>query len=202
MCKRYLTISITCVLTTTGVAAQSTYKDSITTHRLQYKTELVPVIKNDTAFIRFYPPNETYRVLARVDKLQGEKFFPMATSSGEKNQAIRYAKLTFLLRGKEHTLYAYQLSFLLSMEKHKNNFFIPFTDGTSGTGSYPGGKYIDFTTSDIAEDNTLLIDFNRSYNPYCAFSSGYSCPIPPKENTLLIDIRAGEMGFGKKQKTN
>ena len=85
---------------------------------------------------------------------------------------------------------------LLETEKYKNDFFIPFTDGTSGIDSYMGGKYIDFSTTDSSNDK-LLIDFNKSYNPYCAFKIGYNCPIPPKENALEVQIRAGEMNFVK-----
>lgn len=187
-------------LITISLTAQSTYGDSLIAHRLHYKKELVPIIKADTAFVRFFLPDQSYRITATVEKLSGQKFFPMATSSGEKHQAIRYAKLTFQIGGKQHALYAYQLSFLLSTEKHKNDFFIPFTDGTSGKESYAGGKYIDFTISDIKTGNILFIDFNKSYNPYCAFSKGYSCPIPPEENKLNIEIRAGEMDFAKEKK--
>ena len=121
----------------------------------------------------------------------------MATSSGMKKQAIKYARLRFTLDEKEYVLYGYQLSMLLETEKYKNDFFIPFTDGTTGIDSYIGGKYIDFSTTDITASNKLVIDFNRSYNPYCAFRKGYNCPIPPGENELTVEIRAGEMNFNK-----
>lgn len=119
-------------------------------------------------------------------------------TSGEKiHQAIRYALIKFNLHGKKYELFAYQLAFLMNNDKHKEDFFIPFTDSTSGIDSYGGGKYIDFIIGDIIPDNKLLIDFNKSYNPYCAFRSGYNCPIPPKENDLSAEIKAGEMNFGK-----
>jgi uncharacterized protein len=177
--------------------AQSPYADSMAAFQLHYKKELYSIIKNDTGGVRFYPVDASYKVVAAVQKLDGEKFFPMATSSGITKQAIRYAKLTFSLDGKEYVLYGYQLSMLLETEKYKNDFFIPFLDGNSGDESYVGGKYIDFSTTDITADKKLVIDFNRSYNPYCAFRAGYNCPIPPKENTLEIGIRAGEMDFNK-----
>ena len=82
-------------------------------------------------------------------------------------------------------------------EKYKNYLFVPYTDLTSGNKSYGGGKYLDFMMEDI-QNNMLLIDFNKAYNPYCAYTSGYNCPIPPRENNLLIAIKAGEMNFGKK----
>lgn len=165
--------------------------------QLHYKQELYSIIKSDTSNVSFFPVEPGYRVTASVEKLNGEKFFAMATSSGITKQAIKYARLTFSLNGKEYVLYGYQLSQLLETEKYKNDFFIPFMDGASGTDSYMGGKYIDFSTTDITADNKLVIDFNRSYNPYCAFKKGYNCPIPPKENILTVEIRAGEMDFHK-----
>ena len=83
-------------------------------------------------------------------------------------------------------------------EKYRDYLFIPFTDLTSGNESYAGGRYFDFKSSDIL-DNKFELDFNKAYNPYCAYiSNRYSCPIPPKENNLSVAIRAGEKEFGKK----
>jgi uncharacterized protein (DUF1684 family) len=73
---------------------------------------------------------------------------------------------------------------------------VPFGDATSGFESYGGGRYLDFTISDI-KNNFLPIDFNKAYNPYCAYTAGYSCPIPPKENLLNASISAGEKNYGK-----
>ncbi len=194
--RRVQLLAVTFLLMTTAVIGQS-YNDSIMNYQYNYKKELYPIIKKDTAYVKFYTIDPSYRVIASVEKLHGQQFFPMATSDGKAHQAIKYAVIKFNLHGKEYTLFAYQLSFLLSSKEHKENFFTPFTDGTSGIGSYGGGKYIDFVTGDITADNKLLIDFNKSYNPYCAFRSGYSCPIPPKENDLPVEIKAGEMNFGK-----
>ncbi|MBC7873075.1 MAG: DUF1684 domain-containing protein [Ferruginibacter sp.] len=177
--------------------AQSSYRDSLMNYQHHYKKDLYAIIKKDTAYVKFYPVDSSYRIVARVKKLYEQNFFPMATSDNKAHEAIKYAALQFNLHGKEYTLFAYQLSFLMSSAEHKNNFFIPFTDGTSGIDSYSGGKYIDFVTGDISADNILVIDFNRSYNPYCAFKKGYSCPIPPKENSLPVAIWAGEMDFYK-----
>ena len=69
---------------------------------------------------------------------------------------------------------------------------MPFSDLTSGNESYIGGKYIDMK---VPEGNTIIIDFNTSYNPYCAYNEGYSCPIPPKENDLMVEVRAGVKKF-------
>ncbi|MEP6676718.1 MAG: DUF1684 domain-containing protein [Ferruginibacter sp.] len=80
---------------------------------------------------------------------------------------------------------------------YKDYLFIPFTDITSGNTSYGGGRYIDVEKKDI-KNNQLDLDFNKAYNPYCAYTTGYNCPIPPRENNLAIEILAGEKDYGKK----
>ncbi len=179
------------------VFAQKSYTDSLLSYQLKYKTELTAIIQNDTAFVRFYPINEKYRVTAKVEILAGQSFFPMATSGTGPKDAIKFAKLSFTLHGKSYTLFAYRLAQLMGHSEYRDNFFIPFTDSLSGIESYGGGKYIDFKTGDITKDKTLVIDFNYSYNPYCAFVTGYNCPIPPKENDLVIPVYAGEKAYGK-----
>ncbi len=70
--------------------------------------------------------------------------------------------------------------------------FIPFRDGTSGKESYPAARYLDIEETD---DDNYVIDFNYAYNPYCAYSDDYICPLPPKENWLGVRIVAGEMNY-------
>lgn len=185
------------LLATSTSFSQKTYNDSLKVYQHQYKADLVSVIKSDTAFVKFFDINPDYRVIASVEKLQGENFFSMPTS-GKSKDAVKYALITFTLNGKEYKLYAYRLAMLMTNPKYKDDLFIPFTDLTSGNETYGGGRYMDFTIADIDKDGKLKIDFNRAYNPYCAFATGYNCPIPPKENDLQVKINAGEMNFGKK----
>jgi hypothetical protein len=70
-----------------------------------------------------------------------------------------------------------------------NRLFVPFTDLTSGSETYPGGRYIDL---DLTKSGIYVLDFNRAYNPYCYYNKTYDCPIPPRENRLQVPIRAGE----------
>jgi uncharacterized protein (DUF1684 family) len=84
----------------------------------------------------------------------------------------------------------------MESEKYRNLLFLPFTDRTTGKESYDGGRYIDLDMSSI-QNNEVVIDFNKAYNPYCAYVSGrYSCPIPPAENRLAVAVKAGEMRYG------
>jgi len=196
MPKKTFAILLFCFISLVTIG-QSGYTDSLVNYQLSYKKDLYTIIKKDTAFVKFYPINESYRVVATVEKVYGQSFFPMATSGNITKDAIKYAILKFNIRQKEYTLFAYRLSSLMNSTEYKDDFFVPFTDSTSGISSYGGGKYIDFVVGNISADNRLVIDFNRSYNPYCAFRSGFNCPIPPKENDLQVAIKAGEMNFGK-----
>lgn len=176
--------------------AQHNYHDSLLAFQANYKKELFEIIKNDTSFVRFYEPDVHYRVTARVEMLPSQSFFTMSTSANQGLKARRFAKVYFTLNGKPYGLFAYQLGFLLESKDNKDAFFIPFIDEGSGKSSYEGGRYLDFKMGDIV-DNKLIIDFNKAYNPYCAFVAGYNCPIPPPENTLPVVITAGEKKFAK-----
>lgn len=184
------------VFSALAAQAQTRYSDSIYDYQAGYKKDLAEIIQSDTGYVRFYAPNAAYRVLAKVEFLENQPFFAMRTSSGKSKQAKKFARVTFTLDNKTHRLYAYQLSQLLESKEYKDNFFIPFLDAGSGEITYGGGRYLDFKTGDII-NKTLLIDFNKAYNPYCAFASGYNCPIPPRENMLTAKVKAGEKNFEK-----
>ena len=79
--------------------------------------------------------------------------------------------------------------------QYKDYLFLPFTDLTSGKETYASGRYLDLKTDEI-KNGKVTLDFNKAYNPYCAYVSGvYNCPIPPKENTLGVEVKAGEKLF-------
>ncbi|MBP7982432.1 MAG: DUF1684 domain-containing protein, partial [Kaistella sp.] len=74
---------------------------------------------------------------------------------------------------------------------YEDYLFLPFRDETNGKETYGGGKYIDLR---IPDGNEIVIDFNQSYQPYCAYNAyDYSCPIVPEENFLPLRIEAGVM---------
>jgi uncharacterized protein len=180
--------------------AQS-YSDSIQLHRQHYKEEFIteersPLKGNDTTYLRFFAPNEKYRVTATFKDTPESKVFDMPTHSGKTKPFKLYGIISFTVKGKKETLHIYQNQNLLKDPKHKDHLFIPFTDATSNVSTYGGGRYIDLSTSDIQND-ILVLDFNKCYNPYCAYADGYNCPIPPVENRLSIAIEAGEKNFGK-----
>lgn len=140
--------------------------------------------------LNFYPLNAKYIVNARFVRTPNEKPFKMQTTTKRLPEFVKYGEAHFTLEGKEFMLNLYKPT--EKPESGEEYLFLPFTDLTSGDGSYGGGRYLDF---ELPKGDSMVIDFNKAYNPYCAYNPKYSCPIPPEENDLLIRIEAGVMDF-------
>lgn len=153
-----------------------------------------PLTADDIRHIHHYDPDHIYVVPGRVELLRGELPFRMPTSDGTSKTYIRYAKVRFQLQGQDEELTLYRSQDLFTDPRYRNHLFLPFTDETNGNETYGAGRYIDLSVDNI-HNGTITIDFNTAYNPYCAYSSGYRCPVPPAENFLPIAIRAGEKTY-------
>ncbi len=180
-----------------NINAQGTaYKDSLIAYQYNYVNNHEVVGKEDRKFISFYPVNKKYCVNASFKRIVDGRGFDMVTAAGKRQKYFKYGLLSFKIHDSLVHLYIYQSENLMQQEKYKDYLFVPFGDATSGFTSYGGGRYLDFKMDDIKKVH-LLIDFNRAYNPYCAYTTGYNCPIPPKENLLTVAIYAGEKRYGK-----
>jgi uncharacterized protein len=183
-----------------------TYADSLAKHREKYKEEFLsdehsPLKQEDLAYLRFYEANTALRVPAKIKLLTGTDTIIMKTLSGKEKTYVVFAQLEFKINKKTQRLFAYRSITLMKDPEHSDHVFVPFTDNTNYKTTYGGGRYLDFTLKDFSTA-TIIIDFNKAYNPYCAFAGGYNCPIPPKENNLRIAITAGEKLFGKASTQN
>ncbi len=163
----------------------------------KYVKEHGVVKGSDKSSIHFFPVNEKYKVTARFERIYTAGWFNMETS-GKITQVYRiYGVLHFTLNDTVLRLNVYQSQRLMETKEYADHLFVPFTDKTSGETSYDNGRYIDMTEGDLKE-NTFVIDFNKAYNPYCAYVSNvYNCPVPPKENDLSVAVKAGEMKYSK-----
>ncbi|HET9824919.1 MAG TPA: DUF1684 domain-containing protein [Chitinophagaceae bacterium] len=180
------------------VVGQSSYTDSLQGYIDGYVKDHEVVKGDDKKYITFFPVDETYRVVGNFEKAKDAKWFLMQTSGHEKKMYRVYGTITFTIHDTLAKLNVYQAQNLLSDPKYKDYLVLMFTDKTSGDESYEVGRYLDLTTGDI-KNNRVVIDFNKAYNPYCAYDKDkYNCPIPPKENYLPVAIRAGEKSYGKK----
>jgi uncharacterized protein len=158
--------------------------------------ESSPLKKDDLQFLRFFDADSTYRVQAHVELQPNAAAFIIPTFSGAGQEYIAYALLKFTIKGKPQQLTIYRSTRLSKVPQYADYLFLPFTDETNGKETYGGGRYIDMRTGDF-KNGTVTIDFNKAYNPYCAYSSGYNCPKPPGENNLSTAIPAGEKIYGK-----
>lgn len=139
----------------------------------------------------FFPIDLNYRVTANFIRNDNPQPFDLPTSSGKSKSYQEYGKADFILNGKSYTISIYQSLDLMKTDEYKDYLFLPFRDETNSTETYGGGRYIDLK---IPKDNIIVIDFNQSYQPYCAYNAhDYNCPIVPEENKLNVAIRAGVM---------
>jgi uncharacterized protein (DUF1684 family) len=145
----------------------------------------------------FFPVDATFIVIAKLTKTANAPTFEMATTTDRKPLYKEYGVLNFQLKGKDCALTIYQSQDDLRDEEYKDYLFLPFTDDTSGNESYGGGRYMDAMITDEKSDGTIELNFNNTYNPYCAYNDKYSCPLTPRKNHLNIEIKAGIKVFEK-----
>lgn len=136
----------------------------------------------------FFPVNEKFKVKATFNRILEPTPFPMKTTTDRLPIYEVYGVANFELDGKEYRLNIYQSHMLRETDEYKDYLFLPFTDLTNGETTYGGGRFIDL---EIPSEDYIIIDFNKAYNPYCAYNAKYSCPIPPEENDLDMYIMAG-----------
>ena len=136
----------------------------------------------------FFPIDTAFYVIARYEKVKKTKKFKMKTTTDRRPLYDVYAMVSFSLKGKSFEIPVYQSHRLREMEEFKSYLFLPFNDLTNGNESYGGGRFLDLA---IPKGDVIVLDFNKAYNPYCAYNSKYSCPVPPKKNFIDFEIKAG-----------
>lgn len=138
----------------------------------------------------YYPPNADYRFELELHEHDEKKTLRMETTHGEKQEYIRWGEFRFELEGEEHTLQVYK------RDAKEKRLFIPFRDATSGKETYGAGRYLDLETEKHhIGGGKWILDFNEAYNPFCAYSEAYTCPLTPPENWLDVSVRAGEKAY-------
>ena len=142
----------------------------------------------------FFSIDSIFAVEAILNRTPESEWFNMKTTTGTLRKERIYGILNFELKDRKFQLNVYQGEEVIQEEDYKDYLFLPFLDNTNGTSSYAGGRYIDLR---IPQGNTIELDFNKSYNPYCAYNDKYSCPIVPRSNYLDIKIEAGTKNYIK-----
>lgn len=155
------------------------------------KEEDFPIFKS----LNYFPIDKNFRVAANFTRTSDEKYFQMPTSSEKTKKFVKFGILNFKLSGKGYSLNVYQADaeMLKNFPEYADLLFVPFKDQTGGKTTYGGGRYINIKTP---LNGKVILDFNLAYNPSCAYGSDrYSCPIPPRENSLPVRINAGEKNY-------
>ncbi|WP_370225709.1 DUF1684 domain-containing protein [Mesoflavibacter sp.] len=158
------------------------------------KSPLTDRDRQDFNGLDFFQFDSTFVVKAILKRTPNSKWFKMKRTLNETTDERVYGVLNFKLKGKAYTLNVYQGKELMTKKGFEDYLFLPFLDDTNGDTTYGGGRYIDLR---IPEGNTIEIDFNKAYNPYCAYNEKFSCPIVPRENYLDVAVKAGVKMFKK-----
>ncbi len=183
-----------------SLAQHATLEADVAEYRAHYKADFLtnprsPLTAADTAFLDFFPATADWTFWAKFERTPDAKPFEMMTYSGQKRDYVQFGLLKFEVKGQPQSLRIYQNLKLVKDSTYRDHLFLPFKDLTNNEQTYGGGRYLDFKQGDILPNNTIALDFNRCYNPWCAFSDGFNCPIPPRENHLELEVLAGERNF-------
>ena len=138
--------------------------------------------------LHYFEPDPAYRIEARVEENKEKELLALPTSDNKQKPFKKWGYAIFEIDGQEQRLLLLQTAYGPPTEE----LFLPFADATSATETYGAGRYLDLK---MPKNKKVVIDFNKAYNPYCAYAEGFSCPFPPKENILPVAIRAGEKTF-------
>jgi uncharacterized protein (DUF1684 family) len=139
--------------------------------------------KRAFAGLIYYPENASLRLELQLEKAPAPEPVILQTSTGEVREYIHIGQVRFMVDGEQAVLQVYTDDY---------GYFLPFVDGTAPHETYGAGRYLEPHELD---NGALQVDFNLAYNPYCAYNERWSCPLPPKENRLIVRIEAGEKKF-------
>ncbi len=172
-----------------AISNPTAYLEKITKEREakdeQFKTSDDSPIADKSAFhgLHYFKVNPEYRVKAAISPYTKEdKDLVIKYTDGTSTKYEKYGYAHFEINKKPQKLL---------LLKNENVISVLFQDETNAQETYGGGRYLDYPANEI-KNNTIILDFNNAYNPYCAYQPNYACPVPPAENKLLISIFAGE----------
>ncbi len=182
----------------TGSQDQSAYADKIQAERdskdqFMRTSQESPFANDSTAAftgLRYYPVDIRYKVTATLTPITNKQVVLLATNDGKEQRYVQYAYADFDLGGYHNRLLILEM---IDMGPFRGKLFLAFGDETSAVETYGAGRYLDLNK--VQGANTVTLDFNLAYNPYCAYSDKFSCPLPPRENLLKVAIRAGERQY-------
>ncbi len=151
-------------------------------------SEASPFIQRDVKYkpVDYYEPSLDFKVTGKLNRFSKRETLALGNSDGTTKMYLKFATVDFKIQDQSCTL------LILKALGFGNQYLLAFGDGTSGDTTYGGGRYLDVT---IGKSDQLVLDFNKAYNPYCAYFDDFTCPLPPRENLLEVSIEAGEKNY-------
>ncbi|MEQ9593479.1 MAG: DUF1684 domain-containing protein [Cyclobacteriaceae bacterium] len=143
--------------------------------------------KKEFKGLQYYAPNMKFRISARLSPIESKKMRILTTNDGLETRYLEYAYANFSINEIDCSLLILEVT---EAGPNRGTLFLAFADETSARETYGAGRYLDINK--VPGSTSILLDFNKAYNPYCAYTASYSCPFPPKENILPVAIEAGE----------
>lgn len=147
-----------------------------------------PIEDKGFSGLSYYPEDPAFVFTVKLEPAAEREVLELQTSTGDVQPYVRYGRVRFACEGQEQTL----TLFAAAHEVEPERLFLPFKDATNGTETYGAGRYLEVP---VGTGGTVTLDFNYAYNPFCAYSDRWRCPLPPFENHLKIPIRAGEKTY-------
>ena len=194
MAKLYFVLL--CFLQVLLIHAQDSYVPKMQGFRSSYIKKHEVVTGADKTRFDFFPITEKWNIPVLFTKIDAAPWFAVATSKGITKNFRKYGSISFEISDTTCTLYLYQSEQLINKPEFVNYLFLPFMDKTTGISTYNSGRYLELDKNDFNQNHLSYIDFNKAFNPYCAYGLGaYNCPITPQENKVPIAITAGEKKF-------
>lgn len=158
---------------------------------LNQQSPIPPEERSKFKGLSYYPPDPNFRFELELHEHGDKKIIEIEDTKGNVRQFLRWGEFRFAIGNENCALQAYK------GDPEEEGLFLPFRDATNGKETYGAGRYLDLDLRDRTEDGKWLLDFNRAYNPWCAYSEDYACPFVPPENWLKVPIEAGEKSYIK-----
>lgn len=154
--------------------------------RMRKKGSVIPPGRRE-AFqgLDFYQVDPRYRFVVPLRRLSSPDTLMVAESTGGVRAQVHVGRVTIPLPDGDTELWVFKGA----SEGRRGRLWIPFSDSTNGHTTYEGGRYVDLQP--VGSDS-VVVDFNRAYNPTCAYNPDFACPLPPPENRIDAPIPAGE----------
>ncbi|MFZ1702999.1 MAG: DUF1684 domain-containing protein [Saprospiraceae bacterium] len=189
-----------------GCNTSHKYHSAILQKRASFKDSFLhnarsPLSENDLPFLDFFPPDQSWKKKSTITLNDTSEIIQIPTYSGITKPYTVYGTITFFHNGQKISLKVFKSAQKPENPIYKNHLFLPFKDETNDLTTYGGGRYLELSILDI-KNNKVELDFNLCYNPWCAYSDGFNCPVPPLSNHMKLVVNAGEKSYlGQKKKS-